>query len=110
MANPWRGDVALVIDGERRVMRLTLGALAELEASLESGSLVDLVQRFEAGGFSTRDVLRLIVAGLRGGGWQGRASDLLQAEIEGGPMAAAKAAAELLARAFMTPESADAGV
>lgn len=110
MANPWRGEVALVIDGERRVMRLTLGALAELEASLESGSLVDLVQRFESGGFTTRDVLKLIVAGLRGGGWQGRASDLLQAEIEGGPMAAAKASAELLARAFMTPERADAGV
>ncbi|WP_425101196.1 gene transfer agent family protein [Tropicibacter sp. S64] len=110
MANPWRGEVALVVDGERRVMRLTLGALAELEASLESGSLVDLVQRFEKGAFNTRDVLMLIVAGLRGGGWNGRASDLLQAEIEGGPMAAAKASAELLARAFMSPESADAGV
>ena len=107
MANPWRGDVALVIDGQPHVMRLTLGALAELEAGLETGSLIDLVQRFEAGGFSTRDVLALIVAGLRGGGWQGRASDLLAAEIEGGPMAAARAAAELLARAFMLPETAD---
>ena len=93
MANPWRGDVALVIDGQTHVMRLTLGALAELEAGLESGSLVELVQRFEAGGFSSRDVLALIVAGLRGGGWQGRASDLLASEIEGGPMAAARAAA-----------------
>ncbi len=110
MANPWRGDVALVIDGERRVMRLTLGALAELEAALESGSLVDLVRRFEAGAFTTRDVLALIVAGLRGGGWQGRAADLVQAEIEGGPLAAARAAAELLARAFMTPEEAHGGL
>ena len=110
MGNPWRGDVALVIDGQPHVMRLTLGALAELEAGLETGSLIDLVQRFEAGGFSTRDVLALIVAGLRGGGWQGRASDLLAAEIEGGPMAAARAAAELLARALMLPETADAKV
>ncbi|KUF11934.1 gene transfer agent family protein [Pseudoponticoccus marisrubri] len=110
MVNPWRGDVALTIDGERHVMRLTLGALAELEAGLERGSLVELVQRFEAGGFSTRDVLALIVAGLRGGGWQGRAPDLLSAEIEGGPMAAARAAAELLARAFMLPETGDGGV
>ncbi|WP_375258396.1 gene transfer agent family protein [Citreimonas sp.] len=110
MANPWRGEVALVIDGERHRMRLTLGALAELEAGLESGSLIDLVQRFERSAFSTRDVLALIVAGLRGGGWSGRAQDLLSAEIEGGPMAAARAAAELLARAFMLPEQADGAV
>ncbi|KGM87150.1 hypothetical protein rosmuc_03453 [Roseovarius mucosus DSM 17069] len=104
MANPWAGEVALVIGGERQVMRLTLGALAELEAALESGSLVDLVARFEGGAFSTRDVLALIVAGLRGGGWRGSAADLLSADIEGGPMAAARAAAELLARAFALPE------
>ncbi len=104
MANPWAGEVALVIGGERQVMRLTLGALAELEAGLESGSLVDLVARFEGGTFSTRDVLALIVAGLRGGGWRGSAADLLSADIEGGPMAAARAAAELLARAFALPE------
>lgn len=107
MGNPWRGDVVLVVDGQEHVMRLTLGALAELEASLEQGALLDLVQRFEGGGFSTRDVLALIVAGLRGGGWRGRAEDLLAADITGGPMAAARAAAELLARAFILPETAD---
>lgn len=110
MANPWRGEVELVIDGERHRMRLTLGALAELEAGLDSGSLVALVERFEGGAFSTRDVLALIVAGLRGGGWAGRAQDLLSAEIEGGPVAAARAAAELLARAFTLPDRADGGV
>ena len=100
MANPWAGEVALVIDGERRVMKLTLGALAELEAGLETGSLIDLVERFESGAFSSRDVLALIVAGLRGGGWQGQAADLVAAEIEGGPLAAAQAAGQLLVRAF----------
>ncbi len=103
MANPWTGEVALVIDGERRVLKLTLGALAELEQRLEAGSLVDLVARFEGAGFSSGDVLALVVAGLRGGGADVSASDLLRAEIEGGPMAAARAAAELLARAFMVP-------
>lgn len=34
MVNPWRGEVTLVVDGEARVMRLTLAALAELEARL----------------------------------------------------------------------------
>ena len=71
MANPWEGEVAVLLDGERHVMRLTLGALAELEASMEADSLVAMVERFEAGAFSTRDVLAVIVAGLRGGGWQG---------------------------------------
>ncbi len=94
-----------MIDGERQILKLTLGALAELEAQLETGSLVDLVERFEGGAFSTRDVLALIVAGLRGGGWRGQTADLITAEIKGGPMVAARVAAELLARAFMLPES-----
>lgn len=103
MANPWTGEVALVIDGQRRVLKLTLGALAELEQTLEAHSLVDLVSRFEAGGFSGRDVLALVVAGLRGGGADVSPADLMRAEIDGGPVAAARAAAELLARAFMVP-------
>ncbi len=103
MANPWAGEVALVIDGRRRVMKLTLGALAELEAALAEGSLVDLVRRFEEGRFSTRDVMAVIVAGLRGGGVELDAQALRRADIAGGPMAAVRAAAELLARAFMLP-------
>ncbi|MFN6926021.1 MAG: gene transfer agent family protein [Tabrizicola sp.] len=104
MANPWTGEVAIWLDGQRHVAKLTLGALAELEAALEAGSLLDLVRRFEERSFSTRDVLALIVAGLRGGGWQGTAADLLRAEIGGGPLGAARTAAELLARAFALPE------
>ncbi|WP_170418280.1 gene transfer agent family protein [Ruegeria arenilitoris] len=103
MVNPWAGEVALVIDGQRRVLKLTLGALAELEQELGAGSLVELVQRFESGAYSSGDVLALILAGLRGGGMDVTSADMLRAEIEGGPMAAARAAAELLARAFMVP-------
>ena len=106
MANAFAGEVAIVLDGQRHVMRLTLGALAELEGALEVGSLIDLVERFEAGRFSTRDVLALIVAGLRGGGWQGGAADLLRVEIGGGPVEASRAAAEVLARAFQLPGAA----
>lgn len=107
MGNPYAGEVTLVIDGRAHVMRLTLGALAELEESLGAGSLMALIQRFEDAQFSTRDVLALIVAGLRGGGWQGRAADLLQARIEGGPVAASRAAARLLTLAFALPEGAE---
>ncbi len=95
----------MVIDGERHVLKLTLGALAELEGRLETGTLVELVERFESGAFSSRDVLALIVAGLRGGGWQGRIADLTTAEIEGGPVGAARTAAALLAHAFNVPDA-----
>ena len=103
MVNPFAGEVALVIDGQRHVAKLTLGALAELEAALEAGGLVDLIERFEAGRFTARDVLALILAGLRGGGWQGSAEDLGRAEIAGGLVGAARVAAALLARAFALP-------
>ncbi|MDJ0828031.1 MAG: gene transfer agent family protein [Rhodobacter sp.] len=103
MANPWAGEVALTIDGEPHVLKLTLGALAELEAELQEDTLVGLIERFEARRFSSRDVLALIVAGLRGGGWRGGAADLLAAEIEGGPVEAARVVGVLLVRAFQTP-------
>lgn len=104
MVNPFAGEVAITLDGVAHTAKLTLGALAELEATLQESSLVEMVERFEQGRFSSRDVLALIVAGLRGGGWQGTAADLLRVEIHGGPVAAARAAAELLARAFAAPD------
>jgi hypothetical protein len=103
MANPYAGEVAIVLDGQRHLAKLTLGTLAELEAAMEAGSLMELVERFETRAFTTRDVLALIVAGLRGGGWQGSAADLRAVTIGGGPVEAARAAAELLARAFQLP-------
>lgn len=104
MTNPWAGEVSLRIDGQSYDCKLTLGALAGLEDALGEGSLVDLARRFEAGGFSSRDVMAVIVAGLRGGGWSGASPDLVTAEIDGGPIGAARAAALLLARAFAVPE------
>ena len=95
--------MAVWLDGKRHVAKLTLGALAELEADLAEGSMIALVERFEKGAFSSRDVLALLVAGLRGGGWGGTATDLRTVEIGGGAVEAARVAAELLARAFTLP-------
>ena len=103
MVNPLAGEVCVTIDGVPHVAKLTLGALAELEAALAAGSLVDLVERFEAGRYRGADVMALLVAGLRGGGWRGTATDLLSADLAGGPVGAARVAAELLARAFTPP-------
>lgn len=104
MANRWRGEVRLTLNGQEYLARLTLGALAELEENLAEPSLVALVERFESKSFTSRDVLALLAAGLRGGGAEISDADLAQAEIEGGPLAAARAAAELLARAFVVPQ------
>ena len=98
--NPHAGEVGLVVDGVTRRCRLTLGALAEMEDGLGGESLIALVERFEAGAFSARDVMALVVAGLRGGGWEVTAADLRRAEIAGGPVAAARAAGRMLALAF----------
>lgn len=95
--------MTLVIEGAPQVMRLTLGALAGLEAALEAASLVELVERFEQGRFGSADVLSVLKAGLLGGGCDLDPATLDHAEIEGGPMGAARAAAELIARAFVVP-------
>ena len=109
MVNPYTGEVALVVDGQRCVMKLTLGALVSLEEALGADSLVALVGRFEGGAQRAQDVLALLVAGLRGGGWGGEARDLAKAEIEGGIVEASRAAALLLMRAFALPEDGQNG-
>jgi hypothetical protein len=109
MANPWRGEVELSVGGEARVMRLTLGALAELEARLECGSLIELIARFETGGFKVSDLIALLAAGLNGGGWKISEAGLLESSIDGGPLAAAQAAAKLLRITFTLPGGDEAG-
>jgi len=104
MANPWASEVSIPLDGVVLRAKLTLGALAELESALGEESLLALVERFESGRFTSRDVLALIAAGLRGGGWQGEERDLYHRDIAGGPLQAAQLAAQLLAHAFSLPE------
>ena len=104
MVNPYRGEVALTLDGQPHVLRLTLGALVELEQELESDSLVALIERFERGDFKMRDLIALLTAGLRGGGWTGSEADLLKCKIQGGPVEAAQVAGRLLKYTFSLPE------
>lgn len=98
--NPQRGDVALVADGRTWAMRLTLGALAALEARLGTGGLTGLADRFENGGFSSGDIIALIAAGLRGGGAEVTEAEVAEMAFEGGAVGAAEAAVRLLTAAF----------
>ena len=100
MVNPHRGEVSLVIDGDRQVLRLTLGALAALEGRLATGSLIELAERFETGRIRADELLALLSAGLMGAGAPIDEADLAQAEIDGGAVAAMRAGMELLGRAF----------
>ncbi len=104
MANPYRGEVELVLDGVAHAMRLPLGILAELEEALGCESLVQLVERFETGGFRAKDVLVLLKAGLKGAGVDLSDDVLALAEFAGGAIGAAKAAARLLRVTFALPD------
>lgn len=99
MPNPERGEVALVVNGRACTMRLTLGALAELETALGSGSLVALAERFEAGDVAARDLIALLAAGLRGGGEHVTEDEVARADI-GGVVTAMKAGLALLEATF----------
>ena len=105
MVNPYRGEVALTLNGERHVMRLTLGALAGLEARMGAASLTALVQRFETGHAAATDVAALLAAGLTGGGTSMGEEEVLAADIDGGPIVAVRAAAQLLAVSFSMPRA-----
>ena len=107
MGNPYRGEVDLVVNGAPCVMRLSLGALAGLEQRLGAGGLVPMIERFEAGRFTSQDLIALLHAGLQGGGWDGSEADLAAAEIEGGAVVAAQAAGRLLQVSFALPEGAE---
>ncbi|WP_391481911.1 gene transfer agent family protein [Nereida sp. NH-UV-3] len=100
MVNPHRGEVEITINGKPYVARLSLGALASLETKLGASSLTKLIERFEGNSIRSSDVLALIEAGLSSGNWDGTAADLLHADVNGGPLGAARAAAQLLVRAF----------
>jgi hypothetical protein len=100
MPNIQRGEISALIEGEEKVLCLTLGALAELEARLMAGDLVGLSERFAGGRVSARDLTAIIGAGLRGGGNAVTDDDIARMSIEGGLRGAADIAARLLRATF----------
>ena len=109
MTNPYRGEVCLRVNGEDLPLRLSLGALAELEARLGEAGLLPLIERFESGAFKADDLIVLLLAGLNCAGWHGTETDLRAARIDGGPLAAAKCAGQLLRVTFALPEALETG-
>ena len=98
MVNPHRGEVAITLNGQEHIARLSLGALVALETQL--GSILDLVTRFENGQARAEDVLHVLHAGLAAEWWSGSLDDLRGVELTGGYLSALQSAALLLQRSF----------
>ncbi|MGA8293472.1 MAG: gene transfer agent family protein, partial [Rhodoplanes sp.] len=60
MPNRHRGEIEAEIGGTPRRLVLTLGALAELEATFGADDLVALAERFGGGRLKARDLVRII--------------------------------------------------
>ncbi|MDB5555186.1 MAG: hypothetical protein JWL86_5170 [Rhizobium sp.] len=99
-ANRVRGEIEAVINGERRILCMTLGALAELETAFGVDNIGDLATCFSGGRIGTRDVMAIIVAGLRGGGNVIEDGDVGDMRVEGGIGGAVTLTARLLSSAF----------
>ena len=68
MPNHHRGEISAELGGRSYTLCLTLGSLVELEAAFGAEDLIALAARFETGRLSARDAVRILGAGLRGGG------------------------------------------
>lgn len=99
-ANRRRGEIEAVIDGERRILCLTLAALAELETAFAVDDLRGLAARFAEGRLRALDLARILGAGLRGGGNVLSDEEVAAMSIEGGIYAYARVVSELLAATF----------
>lgn len=100
MVNRYRGETPLLVDGETLPMRLTLGALAELEDAFQVDSLPALGERFAQGRLSARDVTRILTAGLRGAGSSVSVEHVAGLAFDGGLNGAIAAAIRLLDATF----------
>ena len=101
-ANRHRGEIEALFDGERRVLCLTLGALAELETAFAVDSLTGLAERFSSGRLKADDLIRIIGAGLRGGGNLFGDEEVAGMAAADGLAGFARIAAELLQATFGT--------
>ena len=99
-ANGRRGEVEALIDGERRILCLTLGALAELETALGLDNVAEIAARFSEGRIDAKALIALIGAGLRGGGNTMSDDDVRDCFVEGGVAGAMKLSIALLTSAF----------
>ncbi len=74
------GDASIVINGEKKTLRLTLGALAALEEGLGQGDFSTLQRRLETPRIA--DLLMILQALLQGGGFQTTLDALKASDVD----------------------------
>lgn len=107
MTNRHRGEIEARLDGKPYRLCLTLGALAELEAAFGDDDMLALATRFEKGRLSARDAVRIIGAGLRGGGQDVDDEAVSAMKAEGGAAGFVDIVARLLRETFGGEADAD---
>ena len=98
--NRHRGEVGALIDGRPYTLCLTLGALAELEDAFGLDDLGALAERLGGGRLSAADIMRVLAAGLRGGGHSVDEETLREMRFEGGATGAARLCIDVVEAAF----------
>ena len=106
MAYRQRGEIAAELGGKTYTLCLTLGALAELESAFATTNIAGLAARFESGGLSARDLLRIIGCGLRGAGHALSDDEAASLPVTGGLHGYVAIAADLIGATFGAPEAA----
>lgn len=93
------GEVVGHINAKRRVLRLSLSALAQLEACYDDTDILLLLRRFSENGLRAQDVMNILRAGLAGAGDPSAVEDA-PLDVTGGYGVALELATELIERAF----------
>jgi hypothetical protein len=104
MANKHRGEIEAELGGETYVLCLTLGALAELESAYGDQDLIAIAERFETGRIGAGDAIKIIGAGLRGGGAKISNEAVAALQVAGGAAGYIGIVAKLLTATFATAE------
>ena len=100
MANRHRGEIDAEFDGKAFTLCLTLGALAELEASFGDQDMLAVAKRFESGRLGAKDAIKVLGAGLRGGGHEISDAQVAAMRCKGGAAGTVAVVADLLSVTF----------
>lgn len=102
MVNNRRGEIAATLNDKDWILCLTLGALAGMEAAYETEDLSALIARFSTGKLKSQDIIRIVTAGLQGGGHDVAEDDVADMRIDGGAVGFAQLVTQLLEVTFGT--------
>ena len=100
MANRHRGEIEAELGGQKYILVLTLGALAEIEDAYGGEDMIAIAERFEAGRIKASDAIKVIGAGLRGAGATLTNDDVARLSVAGGAAGFLRIVADLLKATF----------